>query len=177
MAKAPASSTPAPATPEAPAVFQAVAARQMLAPLLNLRKKPVRAALFGVPVAIIGGAALWYSAFFPARVQRRRHWSEHSRSSRPTNLPCSPHRAEVRTGEGESFANVGGSFFVLGAVMVEDAREHQTFRNGRRLYLIASRYLEESRIRGFPAGMKRRGCSARPVAPSRRPLSRECFPY
>jgi tetratricopeptide (TPR) repeat protein len=41
--------------------------------------------------------------------------------------------------------------------MAEDAKEHQNPHERQTLYLIASRYLEESRIRGFPAGHEKEG--------------------
>jgi len=126
-------------------------------PLLNLRKKPVRAALIGLPVAIIGGTLLWYSTF--SRNSAEKATLERALAKLEAHEYADARRiaAEVRTGDGESFANVGGSFFVLGAVMVEDAREHQNLQERQTLYLIASRYLEESRIRGFPAGHEREG--------------------
>ena len=157
MAKAPVSSTPAPATPEAPAVSKPSLLGRMIAPLLNVRKNPVRAALIGVPVAIIGGTLLWYSTFSGKNAEKATLERALAKLEAHEYADARRIAAEVRTGEGESFANVGGSFFVLGAVMVEDAREHQNLQERQTLYLIASRYLEESRIRGFPAAHEKEG--------------------
>jgi len=129
----------------------------VLAPLLKLRQQPVRAALIGLPVAIIGGVVLWYSLLSGKNAEKATLDRALAKLEAHEYADARRIAAEVRTGEGESFANVGGSFFVLGAVMVEDAREHQNLQERQTLYLIASRYLEESRIRGFPAGHEREG--------------------
>lgn len=154
MAKAPDSSTPA---SEAPAVSKPSLLGRMLAPLLDLRQRPVRAALIGVPVAIIGGAVLWYSLLSGKNAEKATLERALAKLEAHEYADARRIAAEVRTGDGESFANVGGAFFVLGAVMAEDAKEHQNLQERQTLYLIASRYLEESRIRGFPPGHEKEG--------------------
>ncbi|MBM3998523.1 MAG: tetratricopeptide repeat protein [Planctomycetes bacterium] len=56
-----------------------------------------------------------------------------------------------------SFEELGGPVFVLGATIVHDAREHWNPAEQRKLYVIGSRYLEESRDRGFPEGRLAQG--------------------
>jgi tetratricopeptide (TPR) repeat protein len=46
----------------------------------------------------------------------------------------------------------GGPLFVLGAIKVKDAAEQQRVDRRRVEYLVASRYLQEARAYGFPAG-------------------------
>lgn len=152
MAKSPASSTPA---PEAPAVARPSLLRRLLVPLLKL--KPLRWSLMGLPVAIIGGLALWYLLFSSKSAEKAT--LELALASLEAKEYAEARRiaAEVRTGEHESFANVGGAFFVLGAVMAHDAQKHDNPQEQRTLHLIASRYLEESRIRGFPAQHENEG--------------------
>lgn len=53
-----------------------------------------------------------------------------------------------------SFEQLGGPVYILGAVMARDADEHWDPVEQENLYLIASRYLEEARDRGFPKGRK-----------------------
>jgi tetratricopeptide (TPR) repeat protein len=154
VAKAPASSTPA---PDAPAFAKPSLIGRMLAPLRKVRQKPLRAVMIGLPVAIIGSLVLWYSFFSgriaeKATVERALEMLQAHEYGEARRIA-----AEVRTGDGESFANVGGAFFVLGAVMAEDAKEHENAHERQTLHLIASRYLEESRIRGFPPGSEKEG--------------------
>jgi tetratricopeptide (TPR) repeat protein len=54
--------------------------------------------------------------------------------------------------ENWSFKQLGGPVYVLGVVMARDAAEHWDPLEQKNLYLVASRYIEESRDRGFPKG-------------------------
>ena len=51
-----------------------------------------------------------------------------------------------------SFKQLGGPVYVLGVIMARDADEHWDPLEQKNLYLVASRYMEESRDRGFPKG-------------------------
>lgn len=51
-----------------------------------------------------------------------------------------------------SFKRMGGPVFVLGAALTHDALEQSDPVEQQKLYLIASRYLEEARDRSFPPG-------------------------
>ncbi|MCE9529436.1 MAG: tetratricopeptide repeat protein [Planctomycetales bacterium] len=153
MAHEPVSATHA---PEASATKPSLVGR-ILAPLLIVRKQPVRAALVGLPVAIIGGLVLWYSLFSGKSAEKATLELALAKLEAHENAEARRIAAEVRTGKDESFTNVGGAFFVLGAVMAEDAKEHENAHERLTLHLIASRYLEESRIRGFPAGHEKEG--------------------
>lgn len=125
--------------------------------MLSLRKQPVRAALMGLPVAIIGGVVLWYLVF-SGTAKENASLEQALEKLAAHDLSEARHlAAEVRTRTGEPFANVGGAFFVLGTVMAEDAKEHENVHEKQTLYLIASRYLEESRVRGFPPGHEKAG--------------------
>ncbi len=147
MAKAPASSTHAPAVT---AALKPSLLGRVLAPLSSLRQRPVRAALIGLPVAIIGGVALWYSVSSGQSVEKATLEVALAKLQAHEYTEARRIAAEVRTGDEESFVSVGGAFYVLGAVMAEDAKVHENARERQTLHLIASRYLEESRLRGFP---------------------------
>lgn len=154
MAKASASSTPAPANPTAgkPSLLGRV-----LAPLMVLRQQPLRAALVGVPVAIIGGLMLWYSVFSGKSAEKATLERALEKLQAHDYADARRLAAEVRIGKDESFANVGGAFFVLGSVMAQDAKRHENAQERQTLHLIASRYLEEARIRGIPPEHEKEG--------------------
>lgn len=153
MAHEPASATPA---PEAPASKPSLVGR-VLAPLLHARKQPVRAALLSLPVAIIVGLVLWYSLFSGKTAEKATLELALAKLELHDLAEARRIAAEVRTGKDASFANVGGAFYVLGAVMAEDAKGHENAGERQTLHLIASRYLEESRIRGFPERYEKEG--------------------
>ncbi|MGI8980754.1 MAG: tetratricopeptide repeat protein [Pirellulaceae bacterium] len=154
MAKAPANSTPAPATPT---VAKSSLLGRVLAPLMTLRQQPLRAALVGVPVALIGGLLLWYSVFSGKSAEKATLERALEQLQAHEYADARRIAAEVRIGKDESFAHVGGAFFVLGCVMAHDAKEHENARERQTLHLIASRYLEEARIRGIPPGHEKEG--------------------
>ncbi len=52
----------------------------------------------------------------------------------------------------KTFEEQGGPIFILGAVLAQDAAGQWDDTQQRRLYLIAARYLEEGRARGYPEG-------------------------
>ncbi len=56
-----------------------------------------------------------------------------------------------------SFEEESGPFFVLGAVVAHDAAEQWSRGQRQGLYLLAARYLQESRDRGFPSGREADG--------------------
>lgn len=154
MAKAPASSTPASASPT---VAKPSLLGRVLAPLTILRQQPLRAGLIGVPVALIGGLLLWYSVFSGKSAEKATLERALEKLQAHDYADARRIAAEVRTGKDENFAHVGGAFFVLGSVMAHDAKEHENAQERQTLHLIASRYLEEARIRGIPAGHEKEG--------------------
>jgi tetratricopeptide (TPR) repeat protein len=125
--------------------------------MLNIRKQPVRATLVAVPVAIIGGLLLSYLVFSGKSRVKATLEKAIEKLEAGDIVQARHFAAEVRARSGEPFANVGGAFYVLGAVMIEDAKNHDNAEERKTLYLIASRYLEESRIRGFPPGKENDG--------------------
>lgn len=56
-----------------------------------------------------------------------------------------------------TFTERGAAMYVLGSVVAREAAEHPTLSQRRILYLVASRYLEEARIHGFPEGREADG--------------------
>jgi tetratricopeptide (TPR) repeat protein len=65
--------------------------------------------------------------------------------------------AELRANKELSFTDGGGPMFVLGVVTAREAEQHHNERQQRTLYLVAARYLETARNRGFPEGRQREG--------------------
>ncbi|ADB18980.1 Tetratricopeptide TPR_2 repeat protein [Pirellula staleyi DSM 6068] len=58
--------------------------------------------------------------------------------------------AQLRSDPNTAYEALGGPFFVLGAVMANDAQRHVNDHEQRMLFRIAARYLEESERYGFP---------------------------
>lgn len=64
---------------------------------------------------------------------------------------------ELRRNPALSFEELGGPAFIIGAATAADAASQQSQLERRRQYLIASRYLEEAKQRGFPRGRQKQG--------------------
>ncbi len=64
---------------------------------------------------------------------------------------------KLRENKALSFEDLGGPAFVLGAAISIDAESQQSRLEKRRHYLVASRYLDEAKKRGFPAGREKQG--------------------
>ena len=65
--------------------------------------------------------------------------------------------AQLRSGDDLSYEQRGALLFVLGSTVAADAGVHTNPQEQQVLYLVASRYLEESRLCGFPTGQEARG--------------------
>ncbi|HUE71332.1 MAG TPA: tetratricopeptide repeat protein [Pirellulaceae bacterium] len=65
--------------------------------------------------------------------------------------------AELRGREQISYADRGAVLFILGSAAAGDAEVHTSVGEQRVLFLVASRYLEEARLCGFPAGKEAEG--------------------
>ncbi|MDX1947340.1 MAG: tetratricopeptide repeat protein [Pirellulaceae bacterium] len=65
--------------------------------------------------------------------------------------------ARLRSEKQLSYTELGGPMYVLGVVTAREAQEHFHPTEQRTLYLVAARYLEEARARGFPVGRERDG--------------------
>ncbi len=64
---------------------------------------------------------------------------------------------ELRGREQISYADRGAVLFILGSAAASDAQQHTNGHEQQVLFLVASRYLEESRLCGFPAGQEAAG--------------------
>lgn len=127
-------------------------------PLKSLLPKTLRGILLlALPVAMIGGMVVLAALFSGKRTEKATLEAALAKLDAGEFGDARRIAAEVRTSKDQSFATVGGSFFVLGMVMAEDARQHVNSHERQMLHLIASRYLEESRIRGFPPGHEKEG--------------------
>jgi TolA-binding protein len=62
---------------------------------------------------------------------------------------------EYRTDKTLSYEDQGAALFVVGACVMHDADEHLAPAEKKLLFVLAARYLEESRLRGFPTGRER----------------------
>jgi tetratricopeptide (TPR) repeat protein len=56
-----------------------------------------------------------------------------------------------------NYQQQGGPLYVQGAALAQEAGEHWRDDERRKLYLVAARYLEEARDRGFPPGREGQG--------------------
>jgi tetratricopeptide (TPR) repeat protein len=65
--------------------------------------------------------------------------------------------AELRALPEATFEERGGALYVLGSVVLREAQEHENAAQRRILFLVASRYLEEAEIHGFPPGREADG--------------------
>ena len=65
--------------------------------------------------------------------------------------------ARLRSDKALAYSRLGTPLFVLGAVLAHEAEDHYSAPQRQMLFLVASRYLEESRIRGFPPGRDSQG--------------------
>ena len=138
-------------TPTPPAADKPSLVGRLLAPIRSLRARPLRTILMSLPlVAIIGALASGYLMFSPRAAEKPTLELALAKLAAGENDEARRMAAELRAAPNESFSTVGGAFFVLGSVMAGDAQRHENASERQTLYLIASRYLEESRIRGFP---------------------------
>src|SRR5262245_29709213 len=138
---------------------------RMLRPLSALaiwaRAKPLLAALIVVPAmaAIIVSAVALTLAFRgsdrPAYMRQLAQALAHLDAG---DLPAARRLAAallVSTTTG--FEEQGGPYYVLGAATAREAAEQNTPSRRRVLNLVASRYLDEARQRGFPPGREHQG--------------------
>lgn len=58
---------------------------------------------------------------------------------------------------GDESLGTGGPLFVQGAVLAEEASQHDSEPENATLFLVAARYLQEARKRGFPPGREKEG--------------------
>jgi TolA-binding protein len=65
--------------------------------------------------------------------------------------------AELQSLPEATFAERGGAMFVLGMLIAREAQELPEGEQRRAVYLVASRYLEQSRMHGFPPGRETEG--------------------
>jgi tetratricopeptide (TPR) repeat protein len=64
---------------------------------------------------------------------------------------------QLRALPGSTFSERGAAMYVLGSIAMREATEHPSQSQQRILFLVASRYLEEARIHGFPEGREADG--------------------
>jgi tetratricopeptide (TPR) repeat protein len=151
MAKTPAPAAPAPRASLAARVLARLPAwaRGRYAALgLALSAVAVIGLLLAVALLFRGGAASGREFLLPKALSRLDSGELQEARQAATQLRELPDA---------SFAERGGAMYVLGSVVLREAQEHQNSSQQRILYLVASRYLEEARIHGFPSGREADG--------------------
>ncbi len=128
------------------------------APLRWLRKSPLLAgaALLGL-VAVIGGGIAIGLTYSSGNEQEASLASALAELDAGNFDQARELAAKLRGDSHQSFTTLGGAYYVLGAVMARDAQKPTNLEEQRLLHLIAARYLEESRLRGFPEGRENEG--------------------
>ncbi len=115
--------------------------------------------LGALAVACIGLAAGAALAFRPAkRLDYHRQlasaFAELDKGNRVTSRRIA---ANLLRDASIGYAEQGGAYYVLGAITLKDADEQINLGKRQLLDLVAARYLEEARSRGFPKGREQEG--------------------
>ena len=156
MAKSPAQPAPASRSASAPA--------GVLARLRGVRawlwRHKLAAGIVGAAVALCIGGAVGTTLLF--RTGNAKNASQLltevlARLDAGDDRQARQIAAQLRAEKELSFIELGGPMYVLGVVTAREAQEHFNPTDQRMLYLVASRYLEEARHRGFPAGREQDG--------------------
>ena len=104
------------------------------------------------------GTFLVLALVFPARSASRGSATEALELLRAGKLAAARQMAaELRGNKEISYVERGAVLFILGTAVASDAEVHRNPREQQMLFLVASRYLEESRLCGFPPGHEAAG--------------------
>jgi len=155
----PTSSRPQPPSPEAPPAGGRL--RWLAGFPAWLRTHPVRgwSAIAALAVAFIGLAVgvtlMLRPTARPAYIRQLAHaFAESDKGNRASARQIA---ARLLTDTSVGYAEHGGAYYILGAITLRDADEQINPAKRQLLDLVAARYLEEARSRGFPQTRERGG--------------------
>jgi TolA-binding protein len=124
-----------------------------------IRRNPLRTSLASAVALAIGvGIVFAISWTTPARPEPTAALSQALAAlDAGDDLSARELAMQVRTNLNLSYGEVGGPLYVLGITIAHDADRHWNPAERRLLYLVAAKYLEEARNRGFPEGREMDG--------------------